>query len=444
MTPGPFQTREASAGPRAGPREREVAGRADPTPARGDAEGSEAPGPGGSHAGRRPASATLRGDGPSAAVTGTTETLRARDERVFTYRKPSTAEYLRHASRTSGRSPLALVSEYLKLLYGPGRMTLHEYVQYGLHDPALGDEERRRFITNTLHWPITHQCCDMTWQATTEDTWLCARILEGSGISTPRTLAVIDRTARAWPGTRTIRTPAELRDAVLAHVRGGDSLFGKENRGISGFGTFLVREADADRLHLEGEGWFTWEHCLDKLVGDTVCILQPVERNHPFFSRWTTHLATVRICLLLTRDGPKIPFAVLKIPGAGSISDHFWRKGALACDVGPRTGRILRARTKDPLGTTDYIDHPDTGTRIVGETLPLWDEVLDLARGCAQVFAPVRYQSMDVAVTPDGPRLIEINTGGGFDLPQLASGRGFLTDDVRAFFRECGVRLRGS
>ena len=47
---------------------------------------------------------------------------------------------------------------------------------------------------------------------------------------------------------------------------------------------------------------------------------------------------------------------------------------------------------------------------------------------------------MDVAITPAGPMLIEINTGDGFDLPQLASGRGFLTDEVQEFFSECGVR----
>ena len=50
---------------------------------------------------------------------------------------------------------------------------------------------------------------------------------------------------------------------------------------------------------------------------------------------------------------------------------------------------------------------------------------------------------MDVAITPDGPSLIEINSGGAFDLPQLASGRGLLTDEVQAFFAACGVRLRG-
>ena len=374
-------------------------------------------------------------------VTENTETLVARDMRVYSSLKSTPVEYLRHASRKSGRTPPALALEYLKLLRGSGRMTLPEYVQYGIYDPALSDAERRRFITNTLHWLITHRCCDMTWQVTTEDSWLCARILADSGILMPRTLAIVDRTGRTYPGTRTIRTPAALRKFALANIRDGVSVFGKENRGVAGFGTLHILEAESDRLHLEGEGWFRYEHCLNTLIGDAPYIFQPFEQNHPFISRYTSHLATVRICLLLTQVGPKFPFAVLKLPSEGRNSDHFWRKGNLACDVEPRTGTIRRARTKDALGTTDYTNHPETGARLVGEVLPLWDDVLDLVRGCAWIFSPVRYQSMDVAITPDGPMLIEINTGGGFDLPQLASGRGFLTDEVQEFFSECGVRL---
>lgn len=68
----------------------------------------------------------------------------------------------------------------------------------------------------------------------------------------------------------------------------------------------------------------------------------------------------------------------------------------------------------------------------------MWDQVPDLARACAPIFLPIRYQSMDIAIAPAGPMLIEINTGGSFTLPQFASGRGFLTDKVREFFREYG------
>ena len=70
----------------------------------------------------------------------------------------------------------------------------------------------------------------------------------------------------------------------------------------------------------------------------------------------------------------------------------------------------------------------------------MWDDVISLAFACSRIFASARYQSVDVAITPDGPMLIEINTGGAFDLPQLANGRGFLTAEVQEFFSECGVR----
>ena len=371
-----------------------------------------------------------------------TETLLKRDRQEFAYRI-SKSEYLRHASRRSGRKPLALALECLKLSRGPGRMTLPEYVQFGLDNPALGDEERRRFLTERLSWPIVSRCCDMTWQATTEDSWLCARILEHSGIAMPRTLAVIDRRNRTYPGTHTIRTACELRDFLCGHVRDETPVFGKENRGIFGFGVFLIHEADRERVHLEGEGPFTYEGFLNGLVGNNAYILQPVERNHPFFERYTNRLATVRVCVFHTRAGPKILFTVLKIPSKSNLSDHFWRKGNLACEVDPSTGVIRKARTKDPLGTTDYTDHPETGARLIGETLPFWDGLRDLALTCAEMFTPIRYQSLDVAITPDGPLLIEINTGGAFNLPQLASGRGFLTDDVLEFFSDCGLRLRG-
>ncbi|MEK9755293.1 MAG: hypothetical protein VW338_19050 [Rhodospirillaceae bacterium] len=42
---------------------------------------------------------------------------------------------------------------------------------------------------------------------------------------------------------------------------------------------------------------------------------------------------------------------------------------------------------------------------------------------------------MDIAVTPEGPVLVEINSGGSFELIQLASGPGLLTDDVIELFK---------
>ena len=363
-----------------------------------------------------------------------------RDEQQFRPRTRSVAEYLRHAHNKSGRSPISLAVEFLKLQRGRGRVTLQEYIQYGIYNPALTEDERCRFLSESLHWPIARRCCDFSWRATIEDKWLFSRVLERSGVAVPPALAVIDPSARAWPGTRTLRTPAELRDFVLAHSREDGAVFGKVNGGVASFGAFLVLEGDRERLHVCGEGWMDYETFLAQFVGDTAYLLQSRERNHAVLARWTEHLATVRVYLLLGKGGgdAHIPFTVLKLPSADNIADNFWRPGNLVCALDPDTGTIRKARTKDAFGTTDHESHPVTNAPLVGETLPMWDRVLDLARTCALIFPPIRYQSMDIAITPAGPMLIEINTGGSFTLPQFASGRGFLTDEVREFFRECG------
>jgi len=348
-------------------------------------------------------------------------------------------EYLRHAQKMSGRRPLELIREFFRLARGSGRLTWTEYVQYGVYDNTrYSPDEQSRFLTNTLHWPITHVCCDMTWQATTEDKWLCSHILARAGIRVPETLAVIDKTGRSYPGTHKISTAAQLRDFMMS----GDTLplFGKENRGICSFGAFLADDADEYAVSLKGHGRIGYDACMDEFAGETTYLLQRLETNHSFFDRYTDNLATVRVCILMDKDAIRIPFAVLKLPSRDNVADSFWRPGNLACDLNIQSGRIRTVRSKDRFGTTDHDAHPETGAPILGEVIPMWDRVLDLVRRCAPVFQPVRYQSMDIAITPEEPVLIEINTGGGFDLPQLASGKGFLTEEVREFFRTCGYR----
>ena len=68
-------------------------------------------------------------------------------------------------------------------------------------------------------------------------------------------------------------------------------------------------------------------------------------------------------------------------------------------------------------------------------------ELRDLNAACARLFAPIRYHSLDIAITDKGPVVIEINFGGGFDLPQFATGKGLLTDEIRGFFESRGYNF---
>ena len=92
----------------------------------------------------------------------------------------------------------------------------------------------------------------------------------------------------------------------------------------------------------------------------------------------------------------------------------------------------------------EIVKHPETGENLLGQVLPDWQEVIQVNELCAQLFAPIRYQSLDIALSSEGPVVVEVNTGGSFELPQFASGKGFLTNEVRNFFESCGWKFQSN
>jgi hypothetical protein len=354
-------------------------------------------------------------------------------------RELSSAELMVHASRKSGRSAFKLGREFMRLQKGRGKLTLVEYVRYALYDnERYTDADKDRFIGEALHWPITSETSDRTWDAATEDKWMANLILDHGGYRVPETVAVIDRSGRNYG-----RTPCLTDAGALAGFLANAPLplFGKVLRGVASLGAFIVEGADATHIHLTGRAPIAHEAFLAEFVGDNAYVLQSLVKNHPEMDRFTGHTATVRMVTMVRGNDVFVPFAVLKLPGADNIADAFWRPGNIACNLDPQTGAILRVTTQDGIDIVEHEAHPESGVPMLGEVLPLWDEMRRVTKEAALMFAPVRYQSLDVAITADGPSIIEINTGGGWDLPQNASGEGFLTDEVVETFKEMGCTL---
>ena len=52
---------------------------------------------------------------------------------------------------------------------------------------------------------------------------------------------------------------------------------------------------------------------------------------------------------------------------------------------------------------------PATGVRVLGRSLPMFAECCELARRAALLLLPMRTLGWDIAITPDGPVLLEGN-----------------------------------
>ncbi|MEM9756419.1 MAG: sugar-transfer associated ATP-grasp domain-containing protein, partial [Pseudomonadota bacterium] len=333
---------------------------------------------------------------------------------------------------------IALQADFQKLASTPNKINLVEYVRNGLFDlDRFTAEERADFLSNDLHWPIANKCNKTTWSGAAEDKVLAHTILTAGGIRVPNSVAVIDRTPRQHPGLVKIADVAGLR-AVLAKESGG-RLFAKIVDGMVSFGAFRIDGSDATHIHCAGHPPMTHEEFLDSFVGDNVYLVQRELTNHEALTSYASALATVRMVNLVTDAGVHVPFALIKLPQGDNIADAFWRPGNLACDIDVETGRIQTV-TRRGIETEHLDDHPEAAG-LKGLELPFWAQLKELNARAAALYAPIRYQSTDIAITADGPVVVELNYGGGFDLPQYASGRGLLTSEVRAFFDACGVEL---
>lgn len=74
-----------------------------------------------------------------------------------------------------------------------------------------------------------------------------------------------------------------------------------------------------------------------------------------------------------------------------------------------------------------YIVHPETGIHFKGFQIPMWYEVLKILERAAARVPQIGYVGWDVAITEDGPVIIEGNNDGGYvgyQLADLCNGHG--------------------
>lgn len=346
--------------------------------------------------------------------------------------------YLDFAASTSGRPLAEIAAEWQGLSTGPGRLTAEEYVKFGLNDSGrYTDAAKRAFLSDRLHWPIVWASCDPDWKGATEDKWLAARILDMAGVATPRIIAVTHGGQRHYPGTPVLRSEQEFR-AFLAQ-RQGKPFFAKPLKGFASRGVFLCESWSAGAMRLTGHGERPIADMWREHFGSMDYVFQPVQRNHGFFVGICENLATVRIGAVVYDNGVRLAFTFLKMPGTGNLEDRFHRVGNMACALDPETGEILSIRSRGERIAMTHAAHPETGRPLIGLRLPYWPELLASVGVAARLFAPLRYQTMDIAITEKGPVVIEVNIGGGFAGPQMALGRGMLDTPFGAFLKASGI-----
>lgn len=125
---------------------------------------------------------------------------------------------------------------------------------------------------------------------------------------------------------------------------------------------------------------------------------------------------TIRIIDLQQGDECITIAAFVRFGMHGSVVDNMVAGGSIA-GVNEKTG-VIETPIVDREGNA-YEVHPDTGIRVLGMQIPMWDEILEMTEKALRHIDGLNYLGFDVALTENGPVIIEANTLPGLEAYQV-------------------------
>jgi len=302
-----------------------------------------------------------------------------------------------------------------------------EAFQLGLFNPALGDDVLESYVSKSALKHLQESLNPGSWAITVEDKALFYRLCRAMGIAAPELYAVVYRSVPGWTREglipQGIRSWVEfLRDTLPAHA------VLKPSWGVYGREVMLLSRQGERFVDHGGHAW-TAESLVAKMFED------PADRGWILQERLASHadlcglsgtdaLQSFRIITLVGSSGATILHAHLKIIVGDNPVDNYnrGRTGNLQARIDLPRG-VLRAAAilrRGGRGFEHLAAHPTTGRAIEGLSLPHWDQIRTFTLNLAEQFLPLQTVGWDVALTPDGPKVIEGNAW--YDPPPIGQG----------------------
>ncbi len=146
--------------------------------------------------------------------------------------------------------------------------------------------------------------------------------------------------------------------------------------------------------------------------------------QHPAISAlYPNAVNPIRINTVLENDKLHIMTSTLSIGHNSKIANA--SINALFALVDPKTGEVLTDACDYDGGV--YKNHPETNAQFKGFKIPYWNETLEMLEKATRTMYQVGYVGWDIAITENGPILIEGNNDPGyigFQLPLFVNGKG--------------------
>jgi hypothetical protein len=347
---------------------------------------------------------------------------------------------LRMARDAGGKPAFRQVWEAASLRLRRSPVGISEYFDYGIWHNSVTPARRAEFIGWRASSALDRELNAPQSRVLANDKLINHVILRSAGFPAPEPLATYT------PAGRRIDSEAVLtnKEQVLAWLRGDvypfyvkpiSAGYGRGVLGVAGMEGERLRLLDGSEIGLPQ---FLQPFDFEPYAG---MLFQRPLKAHPAITELTGSEAVscVRFICFVTPGGPVLHTAFWKITVGRNMLDNFSHGDYGNClgDVDPESGLVRRVISR--MGPGGEISrHPGTGRDLAGFALPDWQRAVRLVYAASALFPGLRLQNWDVALCPEGPVLLELNTESELAVPQAISGRGLMDQRLRTILAEIG------
>ncbi len=204
--------------------------------------------------------------------------------------------------------------------------------------------------------------------------------------------------------------PDSTPDQVRAFLARNSHFLVKDNLGTQGKSIFQYDAGDVD------PDTFLREY------GGKPFLLEAFIAQHPSVTALNpSTVNTVRIQTFRRGDRVLLAGGCIRCGGAGAFVDNF-HQGGVAYPLDMDTGRVTGQGRQ--LTGRCYLRHPSTGQYMPGFQVPFWEDVTAMVKKAAVTVPHIGYVGWDVAITPEGPELVEGNINYPDPIVVQLDGRG--------------------
>lgn len=302
---------------------------------------------------------------------------------------------------------MKVMRDYIALYRTKG-LTSEEYHEFEFEKRS--EEFRQNFLgLNEQHFYLD-LLNPLKYMSLARNKYVAHKMLENTGIRTSELYCYYQPEARYAENTECAGDLAGV--LHILKTKGVQSCVIKTTESSHGDNVWVIKsigyqDDDAIMTRFDGE-----ELTLSSVLGEEALIFESVVRQTDQFSVFNaSSVNTVRFMTALYPDGSaKVIATFIKIGRAGRCVDNAGGGGNVDVCVDVETGEIRYAIQFDGWHNVKDIDcHPDNGNLLNGVVIENWESVKAEVIRFQQAFPYCKVAGWDIAITDDGPVVIEIN-----------------------------------